>query len=410
MIPSQPFEVLIAGAGPAGLATALNLIRMRPKLRGRVGVIDKSAHPRNKVCAGGLIPRAMAALDELGIALEVPSFTVMRGSARTSVGEVDLTRGDTLATVIRRSEFDAMIARHARSAGVELIENCRVLDVSQSADSVSVKTARGDFESRIAVGADGSGSRVRRAVFGRDKDNIGRAIMFDIAVDGGASREFRDSRYAFDFRCVAAGIAGYAWTFPCFIGGRPHLNVGIYDQRPRDDRGASGEQALMVEQLDASFPEFRRAGGAQRHLRHQAFPIRWFDERDEYANGRVILAGDAAGVDPLMGEGISTAFEHGKSAARACIRFLDGDAGALAAYDRELHRGPAGHRLAVLARAARKFYGRHSRNYFRIAHLSRRAQELGLDWFNGSGEIDDLHVRSLAARWIGAVLFGTSVR
>ena len=46
-------------------------------------------------------------------------------------------------------------------------------------------------------------------------------------------------------------------------------------------------------------------------------------------SGRVILAGDAAGVDPLMGEGISCAFEHGKLAANAICNFLDGDTGAL---------------------------------------------------------------------------------
>ena len=45
-------RVLIAGAGPAGLATALYLLRRRPELAGEVIALER-AHPRPKVCAGG---------------------------------------------------------------------------------------------------------------------------------------------------------------------------------------------------------------------------------------------------------------------------------------------------------------------------------------------------------------------
>ena len=74
---------MIAGAGPAGLATALFLVKNRPSLAGRIVAIEKSAHPRFKVCAGGLIPKTMLALDELGIPLDVPAVEVIRGEAAT---------------------------------------------------------------------------------------------------------------------------------------------------------------------------------------------------------------------------------------------------------------------------------------------------------------------------------------
>jgi flavin-dependent dehydrogenase len=403
----ERYEVLIAGAGPAGMATALYLLARRPDLAGRIAALEKSRHPRPKICAGGLIPKTIAALEELKIDLPVPSVVVTGGSARTEVGSVELPHGEPLCTIVRRDLFDFHLAQSAQRAGLRLIENCRVTDVARGQGMNLLRTDRGDFEAPVIIGADGSGSLVRRKVFSADRSSVGRAVMIDLPVDPAVVPEFREKIYRFDFTCVPSGVSGYSWSFPCLIDGRPHLNVGIYEQFAVRHRSETSGNRLLIDNLRCAFPELDLPVTARCY---RAFPIQWYDSRRSFASEGAILVGDAAGVDPLMGEGISYAFEHGRLAAEAADRFLAGDRHALYGYGCALHESAVGRKLRRLAYAARRFYGPHHRRYFRLAMLSRKAISIGVDWYNGAHATDEVPARWLIARWAKAVLLGRFVR
>jgi flavin-dependent dehydrogenase len=60
----------------------------------------------------------------------------------------------------------------------------------------------------------------------------------------------------------------------------------------------------------------RRNGFELEQYEIKGHPIRWFDPGGRFSVPRVLLVGDAAGSDPLFGEGISIALGYGALAAR----------------------------------------------------------------------------------------------
>jgi flavin-dependent dehydrogenase len=363
--------LIIVGSGPAGSATALGIAARDPALAAQTVLLEKAHHPRDKTCAGGVIPKAVRLLETLGVRLDVPHVRIDRAGVTVPGGAEVRVDGGDLCRVVRRREFDALLAAAACARGVELREGERVVHVARDGDGVRVETDARAYRAAAVVGADGSGSVVRRALVGGPSGPLGRAIMCDVPVadtrwDGYATR-----RYDFDFTAGAAGVRGYRWAFPCVIDGVAHANVGAYALPPVDGERLRAELDAELARLAAPAPGWK------------AFPIRTYVHGAEVATPRALLVGDAAGVDPLMGEGISFALEYGALAAAAIVRARTTGDWTFQDYARAVRRGPIGRKLGRLGLAARLFYGRHHRFWFRLAAASSRAQAIGLAWYNG---------------------------
>jgi flavin-dependent dehydrogenase len=384
-------EVVIVGAGPAGAATALRLAAREPALAARTVLLDKARHPRDKTCAGGVIPKALRLLDELGVSLAVPHARV--DMARVAVpggrGPLDVP-GDDLCRVVRRREFDASLAWAARERGIELREEERVTHLTRDGKGFRVETTHDTWWTPVVVGADGSGSVVRRAVLADDDGVVARAVMCDVPLAATRWDGHAGHRYEFDFTACATGLRGYRWTFPCVIDGVPHANVGVYALPPIDGARLQRELAGELARIGASPDGWK------------AFPIRTYGRRTRVATPGVVLVGDAAGVDPLMGEGISFALEYGMLAADAILAARATGDWRFDRYAQAVARGPLGRKLCRLGLGARLFYGRHHRLWFRLASASPRAQAIGLGWYNG---IDGWESRS-ALGAMRELLFG----
>jgi flavin-dependent dehydrogenase len=215
--------------------------------------------------------------------------------------------------------------------------------------------------------------------------------MCDVPIRTTAWDGYGARRYDFDFRPCATGLRGYRWVFPCVIDGVPHANVGVYALPPVDG-------IRMRRELDEMLADVAAApcdGG------WKAFPIRTFDAGTTIAAPHVLLVGDAAGVDPLMGEGISFALEYGMLAADAIVAGRESEDLGCAAYARAVSDGALGRKLRRLALGTRLFYGPRRRFWFRVAAASRRAQTIGLAWYNGQRGWDQRSPLAALAALVG---------
>lgn len=384
--------LVIVGSGPAGTASALFLHAQDPALAGEAVILEKARHPRPKVCAGGLIPHTLRCLEELGVPLAVPNVAVHRAGVEVP-GRAVAYAGEELCRVVRRDEFDCSLVNACRQRGVEVRESEKVVDVRRERDGIRVETERGSYHGRALIGADGSGSLVRRRLFPQAAECVGKALMCDIPLAQARWSGFAAARYDFIFRSVPHGLRGYAWAFPCLIGGVPHVNLGVYSV------DAAGSGALLHRILREELARLEAPPVAIK-----AFPIRWYRRDVPVAAPHVLLAGDAAGVDPLMGEGISFCFEYGRRAAAAIRRgFSTGDFG-LADYGSSVERSWVGRKLRRLGLGVRLFYGPTWRLWFAIAAHSRVAQEIGIRWYNGVDGWDQRSAgEALRAWWRGDI-------
>lgn len=310
-------DVLIIGGGPSGLSTALHVQRIAPHLTHRILLLEKEHYPRLKLCAGGLTLDAEAILERLGLDVnEVPHvFADELHFDFESKGLTIRVPKRHALRVIRRDEFDHWLARKAESRGIEIRQGVTVKNVLPQTDGVLVETDQGTFHAQIVVGADGSNGVTHRCIF--PKDPVYTARVLEVLTPTQPSPNFKEigggqgrGRVAyFEFSPVPDNIAGYIWDFPTQVKGEAMRCWGIYDTNLL----AYGKRPQLKEPLAE---ELQRFGFNLNDYEIKGHPIRWFSPDNRMSVPRVLLVGDAAGADPIFGEGISIALGYGSLAAR----------------------------------------------------------------------------------------------
>jgi menaquinone-9 beta-reductase len=332
-------EVIIVGGGPAGLSLALFLAALDPALFARTVLLERERYPREKVCAGAIAGHALRRLMSIDALPDVPHVAVRGLAATTRFGRVEVCGEETSGWVVRRVEFDAGLAAVARARGLELREGAAVkrVDMASTREILVTLESGAALRTKFLIGADGVGSFVRRALGFPKGPLLARAVEIDTPIAGGEASDM------LHFDLTAPDLRGYAWDFPTPLGGGIEMCRGVYDLGPsmRDP----GER-LAARPQPAAISKARRFGE------------RGVSLKQAMGRGNVLLIGEAAGIDPVLGEGIAQAILYGEMAARLLIAKQ---------HEREAHfehargqllRSRLGLDLGVRARAIGFTYGK----------------------------------------------------
>jgi geranylgeranyl reductase family protein len=291
------FDVAVIGSGPSGASAALKLAENGIS----VVLIEKETLPRYKTCGGGFVYRGRKEMPFDISEVVSKEFNKIEIYFDKTNQHLTAERPEPLVTMVMRDEFDHLIIKKAKKAGITFLENHKLQNISFEENNI-LHTSQGDIHTKFVIAADGALGPTAKLTGWKETRYLIPALEYEVEVsEEDFKRLSKEARFDFD-----AVPMGYAWSFPK----KNHLSLGVATMR-----------RTKID-LKHYYREYLKTLGIKEviHEEFHGFQIPIGARTDGFVRKNVFLVGDAAGfADPITAEGISNAILTGIMAAEAII-------------------------------------------------------------------------------------------
>jgi flavin-dependent dehydrogenase len=363
---SKTYDVIIAGAGPAGTSAAIHLA-MRSA---RVLLVEQKKFPRAKLCGEFISPECLKHFERLGVA-----DRMLTAGGERLTQTVFYSRGGRSVNVpsswfdhqngalgLSRAEMDHRLLERARNVGVTVLEETQasgLISEGRRIRGIQLKSEGVEGESTAAVVIDATGRT-------RALDHRLNAARNTSQKNG--PRQHRPSLVAFKAHLEdAQPLAGTCeiYSYPGGYGGLSGIENGLsnlcFIVAAKDVRACNADPDRAMREL---VTKNSRAAQSLAHARVHgdwlAVSLDSFGRREPVPADGLLMVGDAAAfIDPFTGSGMLMALEGGSLAASVILGYLP-----------DLQKGAS---FAELARDYRRLYQQQFGSRLRICSILRRA-------------------------------------
>jgi 2-polyprenyl-6-methoxyphenol hydroxylase-like FAD-dependent oxidoreductase len=362
-------DVLICGAGTAGLTLAIDLARRGVAFR----LIEKMEEPFRGSRGKGIQPRSLEAFEDLGIVDRLvaggglyPPQRVYRDDGSYEDTAIMENSDPTPAEPYRRPlmlpqfQTEGVMRERLAELGHHPEFGCELTDVAQDPDGVTARIAgpigEETVRARYLVGSDGGRSFVRQALdIGFPGETLGaRAVVADVILEGLG----RDAWHRFNVGSTRQEI------MLCPLAGTDLFQVQAPIPLEGDvDLSAEGLTEMAATRTGREDIVIRSVSWASAYSMNARLA-------DRYQVGRVFLVGDAAHTHPPTGgQGLNTSVQDAYNLGWKLAAVLAGAPERLLATYQEERRPIAAEMLGLATRtldAAKRGSMRRGREFHQL--------------------------------------------
>lgn len=324
---TEKFDVVIAGAGPAGCAAA----HMLSGKGLRIALIEKDTFPRDKICGDALSSDVTKQFHMISESLteklaqfkeKIPSNGVRFFTPKHQKLDIEFTKPKNIfggGFVSKRNDFDNFFfSETAKLPDLRVFQNEKIISVDNNGDAIILKSSTKIFEAPIALGADGAHSVLNKRLTQNkvEKNHYCAGVrQYFSNVKG-----FHPENHI-ELHFYKEILPGYLWVFP-LANNQANVGLGMLSSVvSKKQINLKKEMVSLLETIPSLKERFKEAVPLT-EIEGYGLPVG--SMKRNISGNRFLLLGDAAGlIDPFSGEGIANAIRSGRVAAAHVLKAFE---------------------------------------------------------------------------------------